>query len=271
MPRIDTPGMRHDRLDCVERVLGARFMSAASQRTPSKLAAADFLAALAEVAKSRMLEHDRVDLRRIDAGHEQPAIQQRLARAARCAADLDALVAGGNRQAAPQQRLLHLGVRPRDGMLRQSHRNRAAGPALRRRHRAVITDPPLVRLDDDDVEHAGVARRRPRRLPSGCCRNFSHDTGAAARIALSISAASGVKPASAACVVASLRRRAARRERRPSALVAKVPRRRCHTCRAEFANSSPVTLPSEMPCVRANVQLRSARLLVVERLARRRA
>ena len=141
--------------------------------------------------KPRMLEHRRIDLGRIDARDEQPAIQQRLARAARRTADFDALIVGRQRQAAPLDRLFQLGIRPRHGMRRQPNRNRPARPPLGSAPRG----------DSRSTTRPARRRRHPARgycAAPACerCASFafdmSHASGAAARSAASISSHSGV-------------------------------------------------------------------------------
>ena len=225
-------------------------------------AAANFLAALAEVAKPRMLEQDRVDFGRIDAGDEQSAVQQRLARAAGRAADLDALIVLRDRQAAPGERFVHLGVRPRHGVLGRPHGDRPAGPALRRRHDAMVADPPLVRFDDDHVEHAGIAGGGPALFAGGSRRLLARRGCGGANRGFDLR---GERRDQQRARVIIVRMRVAL----PNVHVAEwhLPQR-AQPCRraaklrcASFASSSPVTLPSEMPCVRASTQFRAASCL----------
>src|SRR4051812_7882666 len=151
--------MGNDGFYFIERVLGCNIHISDHPAHAFEFAATNVRSALFQMAKSRMLQHHGFNVRWINTSDEQPTIQQRLARAARRAANFDTFVARSKWKTAPLNHLFQLGVRPRDSMRWQADRNRAAGPSLSSLYRSVIADPPLARFDDHYIQHTAVARR----------------------------------------------------------------------------------------------------------------
>ena len=173
----------YDLFDAVQRVLGR---DVGIHRQPAKraeFAAFQRRGASADVGKVGMLQHGRIHLGRVDPRDPQAAVQQRLAGAARRAADLGAPVARLDGQPRPEQGFGHFQVAAGDRLGRPFDFRHTARPAGGHRRGAVVADPPLIRLDQHAVQHAlsrpghsihrqRTARRLGRHLPGDHLPDF---------------------------------------------------------------------------------------------------